>query len=155
MRNPTDRSLRRDAGFTLIELLVVMIIIGILAAIAIPVYLSQQQKGYDASVKSDLRSYGRELETYYTDASAYPLTTTFTQASGGILTIAPGSTVRVGSTITFGYFLNANKTSFCLVAVNSKGTRPLEYISSLGGMQPVSTFGTGTTLPTACSTSAY
>src|SRR5450755_1945346 len=62
----------REEGFTLIELLVVMIIIGILAAIAIPVFLSQRQKGYDASVKSDLRTIANELESYNTDAQAYP-----------------------------------------------------------------------------------
>jgi prepilin-type N-terminal cleavage/methylation domain-containing protein len=144
-----------EDGFTLIELLVVMIIIGILAAIAIPIYLSQKQKGYDASLKSDLRSYGRELETYSADAFAYPPTSGFTQASGGILTVVPGVTVRVATNATFGYFLNTAQSAFCIVAVNSKGTRPLEYISSLGGLQPTSTFTTGTTLPTACSTTAY
>ncbi len=65
----------KEEGFTLIELLVVMIIIGILAAIAIPVFLSQRQKGYDASVKSDLRTIANELESYNTDQQAYPADT--------------------------------------------------------------------------------
>ena len=48
----------REGGFTLIELLVVIIIIGILAAIAIPVFLNQRKKGYDAAMKSDVRNAG-------------------------------------------------------------------------------------------------
>jgi type IV pilus assembly protein PilA len=56
-----------EDGFTLIELLVVIIIIGILAAIAIPVFLNQRQKGYDAQAKSDVRNMATAEETYLTD----------------------------------------------------------------------------------------
>src|SRR3954469_5123887 len=64
----------RDGGFTLIELLVVIIIIGILAAIAIPVFLSQRKKGYDAAAKSDLRNAATLEETYLTDYNVYATT---------------------------------------------------------------------------------
>ena len=61
----------KDQGFTLIELLVVIIIIGILAAIAIPVFLNQRQKGWDAQAKSDLKNMATAQETYLTDFGAY------------------------------------------------------------------------------------
>jgi len=61
----------KDQGFTLIELLVVIIIIGILAAIAIPVFLNQRQKGWDAQAKSDLKNMATAEETYLTDAGRY------------------------------------------------------------------------------------
>ena len=51
-------------GFTLIELLVVILIIGILAAVAIPAFLSQQGKGQDANVKSDINSAQTAEESY-------------------------------------------------------------------------------------------
>ncbi len=60
-----------EGGFTLIELLVVIIIIGILAAIAIPVFLNQRNKGYDAQAKSDLRNAATIEETYLTDNNVY------------------------------------------------------------------------------------
>jgi type IV pilus assembly protein PilA len=65
------RKERGDEGFTLIELLVVIIIIGILAAIAIPVFLNQRQKGWEAAVQSDLRNAATAQETYLTQNDSY------------------------------------------------------------------------------------
>ncbi len=56
-----------EAGFTLIELLVVMIIIGILAAIAIPTFLNQRKKGWKSAIKSDIHNASIAEEAYATD----------------------------------------------------------------------------------------
>jgi prepilin-type N-terminal cleavage/methylation domain-containing protein len=68
-----------EGGFTLIELLVVMIIIGILAAIAIPVFLNQRKKAQDSSAKADVSTIGKELATYFVDNCTVP---TILQTSG-------------------------------------------------------------------------
>ena len=57
----------KDQGFTLIELLVVIIIIGILAAIAIPVFLNQREKGYKADMKSALKNMATATESAATE----------------------------------------------------------------------------------------
>ena len=66
------RERQEEDGFTLIELLVVMIIIGILAAIAIPIFLNQRKSAHDSAIKSDLRSAATEVESYYVNNQHYP-----------------------------------------------------------------------------------
>jgi type IV pilus assembly protein PilA len=62
---------RDDRGFTLIELLVVILIIGVLAAIALPAFLNQRSKAHDASAKEAVRTAQTAMETFYTDHQTY------------------------------------------------------------------------------------
>ena len=63
--------LRSQSGFTLIELLVVVAIIGILAAIAIPQFAAYRKRGYEATLKSDLRNAATAEEAYFAQSQTY------------------------------------------------------------------------------------
>ena len=62
---------RRPSGFTLIELLIVVVIIGILAALAIPKFANSKEKSYLATMRSDLRNIAVAEEAYFTDEITY------------------------------------------------------------------------------------
>ena len=75
MRNTINqlRTRNGDEGFTLIELLVVVVIIGVLVAIAVPVYLNYRKGAADKSAQSDVRGAITAIEEFYTDnGNAYP-----------------------------------------------------------------------------------
>ncbi|MEO7368428.1 MAG: prepilin-type N-terminal cleavage/methylation domain-containing protein [Gemmatimonadaceae bacterium] len=69
--NPFKGSTMRNKGFTLIELLIVIVIIGILAAIAIPKFANTKEKAYVASMKADLRNLATYEESFSADSAVY------------------------------------------------------------------------------------
>jgi type IV pilus assembly protein PilA len=118
---------RDDQGFTLIELLVVIIIIGILAAIAVPVFLEQRKKGYNAAAQSDLRNLAEFEEIYLADFGHY---------GTGAAVIASEPTVNVSNgdqSLRVMSFTSAN--GYCLAATTTQG-QTWYWDSEAGGLQP-------------------
>ncbi|MHB8858435.1 MAG: prepilin-type N-terminal cleavage/methylation domain-containing protein [Thermoleophilia bacterium] len=118
---------RGEGGFTLIELLVVIIIIAILAAIAIPMYLSQRQKGWDANVQSDLRNAAVAEESWYTDNSA----TGYTNVVANLT--AQGYHMSANVTLTVPSASGGANAAYCLEAFHaSNPTRVWHMASGVG-----------------------
>ena len=83
------RRAESEKGFTLIELLVVILIIGILAAIAIPAFLNQRNKAFDSAAKSNLRTAATAEETYATDNNSTYTNADTSQGTDPLVAIEP------------------------------------------------------------------
>jgi type IV pilus assembly protein PilA len=116
-----------EGGFTLIELLVVIIIIGILAAIAIPVFLNQRKKGYDAAAKSDIRNAATLEETYLTDNNVYADTANLVTAGEKNSANVTNFTVVSGSGAAGTYVLGAVSASGSIWCYDSSGAKTGVY----------------------------
>jgi type IV pilus assembly protein PilA len=139
------RAKKADEGFTLIELLVVVVIIGVLVAIAVPVYLNYRQGAADKSAQSDVRGAISAVEQWYTDnGNTYPAvaitaqTTSFSLDANSTATSPKHITLSDNTSMTYKYVAGTGTGvtagSYKICAVNSGGTGNVYvYESSKGG----------------------
>lgn len=146
LRSIVEKRKEEEGGFTLIELLVVILIIGILAAIAIPVFLNQRQTANDAAAVSEATNISKAIETYFVN-------------SQGATALDDASLVKikemVKKTTGVGAVISGNADDYCIQTWHSNGkvyrndnnwavTRPYYlYSSKLGGNAFNSGYGGG------------
>lgn len=143
-----------DAGFTMVELLVVIIVLGVLAAIAIPTFLRQREKGYDAASKSELKNAATALESIHVDSGSYAVGAAASNDPAEIAALAAqgfnlSEPFAQGSGGSFSVAVSGSgSTSYCVqVSHSSRPDVRWTLRSALGSPQKV---GTGSPAVAPC-----
>ena len=111
--------LRGQKGFTLIELMIVIAIIGILAAIAIPNFISYRNKAYCSAAESDANSVGAALSDYY----AIPTHTALVQPADLTFVPSGANTYTIGGTVD----------AIVITVTDASGRCPTDYQAAVAG----------------------